>query len=100
MKKILLFLLSFVAQQGYAQMEITESFDFSNPTQLTPSVMITKGDDGKDYDGAVSAVFTTVFKAGNIEISFGRDGNNGGSWIQTQSTGDPDIFDYSLVLYH
>ena len=51
MKKILLFLLSLVSLQGYAQMEITESFDFSNPTQMTPSVMITKGGDGKDYDG-------------------------------------------------
>lgn len=93
MKKVLLFLLSLVTMQASAQMTVTEEFDFTKPLQLNPSVALPD-----NYHGAASPVFDNTFKAGNVELSFGRDGSNGGSWIEARSA--DDNFIYSLVLYH
>ena len=94
MKKGLLFLLLLVTMQASAQMTVTEEFDFTKPLQLSPSVALPD-----NYHGASSPVFDKTFKEGNVDLFFGRDGTNGGSWIEARSA-DNDKFIYSLVLYH
>ena len=90
-KKVLLFLLCALPLPLLAQLTLTATFDFSNPTGLNPPVT------PMDYEGGKMNVMSKVFHDKDISLSFGAKGQGGGG-AQIITVGSTQPFTYSLRM--
>lgn len=74
-----------------AQLNLTATFDFGNPTSLNPSIT------PMDYEGGKRDVIDKCFVDKNISISFGAQGQGGGG-AQIITVGSSAPYSYSLRM--
>lgn len=92
MKKIILFLLTFFSLSVSAQLQKSVVFDFSKPTELTPSIT------PSTISGGIVQVSSTTFKNKQVSINFTQGSQPTGAQIFTYIDPNNNSISYSLRI--
>ena len=92
MKKIILLLLSFISLSVSAQLQKSVLFDFSKPTELSPSIT------PSTISGGIVQVSSTTFKNKQVSINFTQGSQPTGAQIFTYKNPYSGEVSYSLKI--